>query len=168
MADYEFFKTDYRFYGKHARMVSEIWALNDYEHTYFKRLIDVYIAAAVLGFRLDRTAEVDYSPVEPKSIFMQQMVGAKEELDFIMQMMLMLEDAGKISNEQCIRKAFKGAETKEEFEQYNAMFDAYVLGGVEELYERLILQKEETDMIYADDKTAELMMLFDRFAGKKL
>jgi len=42
-----------------------------------------------------------------------------------------------------------------------------MLGGVEELYERLVLQKEEIDTDYSDDKTANLMMLFERFAPKK-
>lgn len=167
MANYEFFKESYKFLGRHARMVSELWSLNDYEHTYFKRLIDVYIVASILGFRIDRKAEKDYSPVEPKTIFMEQMINAKEELDFILQMMLLLEPAGKKTHEECIRRAFKGAETEEEFRRYNEMFESYMLGGVEELYERLIVQKEEVDTEYSDDKTANLMMLFERFAPKE-
>ena len=35
MAEYEFFRREYKFQGKHARMVSEMWTVNDYEHTYF-------------------------------------------------------------------------------------------------------------------------------------
>ena len=59
MENYKFFNDPYKFSGKHARMVSELWSLNDYEHSYFKRLIDIYIVAAFLGFRIDRKAKRD-------------------------------------------------------------------------------------------------------------
>ena len=91
MADFEFFKKQFEFVGKHARMVSELCVSNDYEHTYFKRYIDVYIFAAIIGIRIDRKASRDYSPVETKSILPEQMINAKEDLDFIMQMMVMLD-----------------------------------------------------------------------------
>lgn len=162
MADYEFFKKAYDFRGKHARMVSELWEKNNYEHTYFKRLLDVYIMGAVLGIRLDRKAEPDYAPVEERTIYLEQMLGAKDELDFIMQMMLMLDDTGNKSADECIRCAFKGAESKEEFERYNKMFESYMLGGVEELYERLVLEGGENSGV-GDDKTKDMMELFERF-----
>lgn len=168
MAEFEFFRKEYKFQGKHARMVSEMWALNDYEHTYFKRLLDLYIVAAVIGFRIDRKAERDDAPVEERKIFGEQMSGAKEELDFIMQMMIMLESAAEEDHEQCIKRAFRGVETKEEFDHYNKMFESYMLGGVEELYERLVIQQSEVGAEYADDRTERLMALFERFAPEKL
>jgi len=163
MATYEFFKREFEFRGKHARMAGELWVQNDYEHTYFRRLIDVYIIAAVVGFRVDRRAEADYSPIEPKSIFPEQMIGAKEDLDFIMQMIMMLDNADELSPEESVKKAFRGVETKEEFEYYRDLFNSYVRGGVEELYERLIIRKSEVDEEFYDEKTANLMMLLERF-----
>lgn len=166
MANFEFFKKEFEFKGKNARMASELWQSNDYEHTYFKRLIDLYIMSAVIGFRVDRKVEEDYSPIELKSIFPEQMINAKEDLDFIMQMMIMLDQGGKLSNEECVKLAFKGAETKEEFERYQDMFNSYVRGGVEELHERLIVRKSDTDDDYSDNKTANLMELLQRFGAK--
>lgn len=165
MAEYEFFKKEYKFQGKHARMAGELWSQNDYEHSYFKRLLDLYIMAAVVGIRVDRKAEPDNSPVETKSIFGEQMSGAKEELDFIMQMMLMLEPVDGKTHEECIKRAFRGVETKEEFDRYNRLFERYVLGGVEELYERLVVRRPEVDDKYQDEKTASLMALFERFSS---
>lgn len=164
MADYEFFKKEFQFYGKHARMAGELWVSNDYEHTYFKRLIDLYIVAAVVGFRVDRKAETDYSPVDPKSIFAEQMLHAKEDLDFIMQMMIMLDNKGSMTEEEAVKKAFRGAATKEEFDYYQEMFNSYVRGGVEELYERLVIRKAEPEDGFYDNKTANLMMVMERFA----
>ena len=62
MADFEFFKKEFEFKGKHAKMAQELWVRDDTERTYFKRLIDLYVAAAIVGFRVDRKAEEDYFP----------------------------------------------------------------------------------------------------------
>lgn len=167
MASCEFFKSEYKFRGKHAKMVSELWYLSDYEHTYFKRLVDIIPLAAIIGFRMNRKAVEDYAPVETKTVFLQQMLNAKEDLDFIMQMMIMLECAEGLSQEQAVKKAFRGAGTKEEFEQYQEMFDSYVRGGVEELYERLIIRKADSDDRFYENKTANLMVLLERFVPDK-
>lgn len=166
MASFEFFKTDYRIYGKHARMAGELCLLNDYEHTYFKRLVDIIPAAAVIGFRLNRKAEPDYSPIETKTVFLQQMLGAKEELDFLLQTMIMLESAERMNAEEAVHAAFRGAQTKEEFDRYQGMFDAYVRGGIEQLYECLVIRRADSDDAFYENKTANLMALFARFAPK--
>lgn len=166
MEHYEFFKKEFEFRGKHAKMAGELWVANDYEHTYFKRLIDLYILAAVIGFRMDRRAEEDYSPFEPRSIFPEQMIKAKEDLQFIMQIMEMLEEGGNLSKEEKVKKAFSDAESKEKFEQLRNRFNSYVRGGVEELYERLIIRKSEPGEPYYQDKTANMMELVERFAPK--
>jgi hypothetical protein len=159
---FEFFKKEFQFVGKHAKMVEELWVSNDYGHTYFKRLMDLYIVAAVIGFRVDRKAEEDYSQINPKSIFAEQMLKAKPDLDYIMQMMIMLEHKEHTSNEEAVKIAFRGASSKAEYDYYQNMFNSYVRGGVEELYERLIIKSDDADTFY-DDKTARLMGVLERF-----
>lgn len=167
MADFEFFKKQFEFRGKHSRMVSELCVANDYEHTYFKRVIDVYIFAAIIGIRIDRKASEDYSPVETKSIFPEQMINAKEDLDFIMQMMVMLDPASGATDEDRVCEAFRGAQTKEEYDRLMGNFNDYVRGGVEELYERLVVRKPDSEDRFYDEKTANLMALYDRFVPKE-
>lgn len=157
MASYEFFKKEIKIRGKHARMAGELWRSNDYEHTYMKRLIDLYLLAAVVGFRVNRKAAEEYSPIEPKTIFLEQVLAAKEDLDFILQMMIMLDNKNKLDNDECVKNAFRGATTKEEFEEWQNMFDSYVRGGIEELYERLVIQQPDVENRYYDHKTANLM-----------
>ena len=133
MGNYEFFKKEFEFHGKHARMAGELWVKSDYEHTYFRRLIDLYMVAAVVGFRVDRKAKEDFSPFGTKSILAEQIINAKEELDFIMQMMIMLDAKESMTAEEAVKKAFRGAETEEEFQTYQSMFHDYVRGGGEGL-----------------------------------
>lgn len=160
---YEFFKKEFEFKGKHADMVSELWRANDYEHTYFKRLIDIYILAPIIGFRLNRKAETDYSTTSTRSIFSEQMNKEKETLDFIMQMILLLEDGAQHSCETSVERAFKGVDSQEKYDEYFKMFHDYVRGGVEELYERLVIRKPEMDEELYDEKTANIYALIERF-----
>ena len=122
MATYEFFKKQFEFKGKHAKMVQEMWVQNDVNKSYFKRLIDLYTFAPIIGFKMGRKAKEDSSPFEPKSIFAEQMIRQKEDLDFILQMILMLEYEDSLSEEECIKIAFRGAESEEEFKKYNDLF----------------------------------------------
>lgn len=168
MADFEFFKKQFEFKGKHSRMVSELCVANDFENTFFRRVIDVYVFAAIIGIRLDRKASEDYSPVETKSIFPEQMINAKEDLDFIMQMMIMLDSCSGTTAEDRVREAFRGAQTKEEYDRLMGIFNDYVRGGVEELYERLVVRKPDSDDGYYDERTANLMALYDRLVPRNI
>lgn len=159
MATYEFFKKQFEFRGKHARMVQEMWIQNDIQNSYFRRLIDLYTLAPIIGFKMGRKAQVDSSPFEAKSIFAEQMIGQKEELDFIMQMILMLEYEDTLSEEECIKIAFRGAETEEEFRKYDELFKQYVLGGVEVLYEKLVIPKLDVDSEYKEEKVENIMKM---------
>ena len=67
-----------------------------------------------------------------------------------------------------MKKAFQGAQTKEEFEQYKKMFNDYVRGGVEELYEQLIIRKADPDDRFHDNRTANLMALMTRYGAGKM
>ena len=83
-------------------------------------------------------------------------------------MMIMLNYRGTLTDEECVKKAFQGAQTKEEFEQYKKMFNDYVRGGVEELYEQLIIRKADPDDKFRDNRTANLMALMERYGAGKM
>lgn len=165
--NYEFFKKEFQFQGKHAKMVEELWNKDNYSKTFFRRLIDLYILASIIGFRMNRKEVVDTSGNEVKSIFPEQLLREKETLDFIMQMIIMLEASEKESPADCIYKAFRGAETKEDYDCLYKLFNDYVRGGVEELYERLVVRRPELDNIYRDVKTANIMAVVERFSSKR-
>ena len=63
-------------------------------------------------------------------------------------------------------KAFRGPQSREEYVAWNNMFHDYVRGGVEELYECLVVRMPEPDEDYRDEKTANLMNLLERMRDK--
>ena len=154
--NYEFFKKEFEFTGKHARMASELWIRDDLQNSFFRRLIDLYILAAVVGCRTERKAPADTSSFEPKSVFPEQMIKEKDKLDYIMQMMLLTEYADTKTPKECVKIAFRGAETKEQYDSYYAMFNDYVRGGVEVLYQALIVRKPEPEEDFSDVKAANI------------
>lgn len=159
----EFFKREFQFTGKHARMAGELWIMNDSKNSYFRRLIDLYILAPIIGFRLNRKAEADNSDADVKSVFPEQILKERDKLEFIMQMILMLEYTDTQDYKSCVNLAFREPETVEEFQKYNKLFHDYVRGGVEELYERLIIRKPELDEEYKEEHSANMVALLERF-----
>ena len=65
-----------------------------------------------------------------------------------------------------MREAFRGAQSKEEYDRLSDNFNDYVRGGVEELYERLILRTPDSEDGFYDKRTANLMALYERFEPK--
>ena len=51
---------------------------------------------------------------------------------------------------------------------YKKMFNDYVRGGVEELYEQLIIRKADPDDRFHDNRTANLMALMTRYGAGKM
>ena len=100
---------------------------------------------------------------ELERFFLQQVLSAKDDLDFIMQMMYMLDKKDELGNDEAVKQAFRGPQTREEFLQWKELFNDYVRGGIEELYERLVIRKSDPDDAYYDNKTANLMNLIQRF-----
>ena len=45
----EYFRETIVITGKHARYVDELWSQNDIHNSYFKRLIDLYLIAPIIG-----------------------------------------------------------------------------------------------------------------------
>lgn len=49
---FEYFKVDEMFFvGKHRDYVDQLWTLNKIQESYFKRLVDLYAIAAIIGLR---------------------------------------------------------------------------------------------------------------------
>ena len=160
---YEFFKKEFEFTGKHARMAGELWVKDDIEHSYFKRLIDIYILAPIIGCRIERKAPADNSTYEPKRVFPEQISKEKEKLDFIMQMILMTEYSESMTADKCVNLALRGAENEEQFLLYQNLFNDYVRGGVEELYERLVIKNPDPEEDIQDEKAFNIKEFMQRY-----
>lgn len=132
------FRKQYRFTGTHAKMVNELTANFDslsksslFEHNY-----DVYINAPIIGFLYNRKGVKNSNGEVPdQNIFPEQMINNSEQLKYLLRLILLLDSDYEKNEEKRLDKAFRDL-GKDENDLL--LFDSYVLGGVEVLYEKLI------------------------------
>ncbi|MGE5661627.1 MAG: hypothetical protein ACM3X1_05210 [Ignavibacteriales bacterium] len=135
------FEKQYRFYGSHAEKVSALTAIfdEDSKAKLFDRNLDVYINAPLIGFLYNKQSQRDRSDsannIAPQNIFPEQMMNASDKLKYIFRLILILDTKYEPNEENRLDKAFRKFGTDE---KDIALFDSYVLGGVDILYEKLI------------------------------
>ena len=136
------FNGEYRFKGRHAERVVRLCSTFDNVSNaiLFKRFLDVYINAPLVGFLYGRRADPDYTKngagqVEDRKVFAAQVINSSKDLQFNFWLIMLLDSDYEPDEEKRIDKAFKkmGQDPKDE-----ERFDSYVRGGVDVLYEKLM------------------------------
>ena len=74
-------------------------------------------------------------------------------------MVLIMDDSRKLTFEQKLESAFMIPEDKETYEENMELFNSYARGGIEYLYEQLVLRKPDVDEIYSDFRVANMVAL---------
>lgn len=158
---YEYFKVDEVFFkGKHRDYIDQLWKLNQIQNSYFARLVDLYSVAAILGLKLKRRSKEEKDDTGIKrTIQMQQLANTYQTLSTIMKMVLIMDDSRKLTFEQKLESAFMIPEDKETYEENMELFNSYARGGIEYLYEQLVLRKPDIDEIYSDFRVANMVAL---------
>ena len=132
------FEKQYRFTGSHAERVSALTSVFDdaAKAKLFERNLDVYMNAPLIGFLFKRKGNKNSDgAVADQNIFPEQLINNSEQLKYIFRLILILDTQHEPNEEARLDKAFRRFGADEADLQ---LFDSYVLGGVEVLYEKLI------------------------------
>ena len=133
------FTSDILLKGKHATYANFLYnSLDQNEESknvagVFDTLYDVYSTAAVIGLYFGLKADEDKEGKYLKRIFAEKVIKEKINLEFIYRLVMLIDNSVN-TNEEKIARAFKDPDTKENME----LFNSYVRGGVEWLYEQFI------------------------------
>lgn len=162
------FKRDYTFYGKHARYVTELTSvLKGLDKTcIFERNLDVFMYSSIIGIIYGRQGVIDKSPesnekVEIRKIAGAQMITILTELEYIYELIMLNHGKDKDDIETRVDRAFRYTKNEELKNEGEKIFNSYVLGGVEVLYEKIF--KEDTD---TDDILVNLYDFVEEFNSK--
>ena len=143
------FENDYVFKGKHANMVTRLTSEIDSKTKFklFDRNVDVLIIAPIVGFLYGRTARRDESVQTDnvKKINYQQMSNESDNLKFNYQLIMLLHDKDKIAIEQRLNRAFRYTKDSPEIEECYKIYEQYILGGIEVLDEKLLVDATKVD-----------------------
>lgn len=131
------FNSDIYIRGKHAswlKFLSEKTEKNDKSEKVagvFKRDIDVYLTAAMIGLNYGLRKESDNGADKAK-IHVDTVLKEQDNLMFAFRMAMLIDNSTHLNADQKIEKAFKNPDTPENME----LFNSYVRGGIEWLYEQ--------------------------------
>lgn len=131
------FDKEYSFRGKHCDYVVKLTA--DYDknrHKLFSTNYDVYAIAPIIGFLYRRKAELDKSG-ESTKIFPDKLMKEQQNLLFNYRLIMLLDTKNEIDINERINKAFRYCGT-EKAAGDEELYESYVRGGVEVLFEKLI------------------------------
>ena len=158
---YEYFKVDEMFFvGKHRDFVDKLWTLNKIQESYFKRLVDLYAVAAIVGLKAKRKSpeERDDSDIK-RTVQMKQLNENYQILLPIMRMILIMDDSRGMSFEERLESAFAIPDNYDTYKANMELFNSYARGGVEYLYEKLVLRAPDVDEDYTDYRSANIVAL---------
>lgn len=152
------FENDYALTGKHATYVK--YLVNDAK--LYKRYIDVYMNGAVFGLLHNRTAPVDKDSSDRARIYADAFANCRMECVFLYRLVMLLEKSSELESPERIDRAFRddaNEDDPEKLKQNLELFNSYVRGGIEEIYEEFIDGHGTTPEEYLD-RAMEVMEQF--------
>lgn len=130
------FERDFTLVGKHATYMK--YLVNDAK--LYKRNIDVYMNAAVFGLLYSRTADKDPMHDDtdiPASVFQRE----RKNCVLLYRLVMLLDEMSGLTPEERVDRAFRDDAddaVPEKLEANMELFNAYVRGGIEVMYEQFI------------------------------
>lgn len=138
------FDKEYAFRGKHCEYVIKLTAEFDSEHhKLFATNYDVYAIAAIIGFMYQRKSELDKGGDATK-IFVDKLIKENQNLVFNYRLIMLLDKNNEPDLNERINKAFRYYNTEKAVND-EILYESYVRGGVEVLYEKLIQQAKTAE-----------------------
>lgn len=158
---YEYFQVDEMFFvGKHRDYVDKLWTQNKIQESYFKRLVDLYAIAAIVGFKTNRkSAEQKDESDNKRTVQLKQLNENYQTLLPIMRMILILDNSRGLTFEEKLENAFTIPDNIETYKSNMELFNSYARGGIEYLYEQLVLRAPDIDDDYTDFRIANIVAL---------
>ena len=155
-----YFQDDVLFTGKHSRYIDELWEQNQIQHSFIKTLYELYALSAIIGLRLKMPKPADNSDGK-RTIQTKQLIAYTHVLNIVMTLVLLLDNTNDINDEQKIDRAFRGPNNKEEFDNNVELFNSYARGGIEYLYNKLVLRTLDIEDEYTDVRIGNIIALIE-------
>lgn len=141
------FESDFTINGKHATYLKFLAQKNasapldsgKSTAQLFERYIDVYMNAVIFGLIYSRTAPNDSSSEDRARIYADAFNKERENCIFLYRLVMLLDKTQNLSPEERVERAFRydsQPEKEKEFKKNMELFNDYVRGGIELLYER--------------------------------
>lgn len=106
----------------------------------FDRNIDLYMIAALVGLKNNAKGKVDNTKnesggEETATIQLQQMENNRADLEYIYRTIMLLDNSEVLTEKERIARAFRFDNDDSKFLDNMKIFNSYVLGGIEIIYD---------------------------------
>lgn len=141
------FENDYTITGKHATYLKFLAVKNAKDDQdsatssarLFERYIDVYMNAAVWGLLYSRTAKRDTASDDRARVYADAFANERDNCVFLYRMVMLLDKSVELTPEERVDRAFRydtQPEKADAFKENMELFNDYVRGGIELMYEQ--------------------------------
>ena len=120
----------------------------------FERMIDVYMTAAIVGVNYGLKREDENTTPDTVKIFADAVNREQDNLEAIFRIVMLVDNTTGLNPDEKINRAFKNPDTPENLK----LFNSYVRGGIEWLYEQFT-----TSATTRDEYIAKIYEIVDNF-----
>ena len=149
-------------YATYLKYLSQKTEKNDHKEKVagvLERHIDVYMTAAVVGLTYGLRNEEDSGNPETVKMHADAVINEQENLISIFRMVMLVDNSENLTADEKINRAFKEPDTPENMK----LFNSYVRGGLEWLYEQFT-----SGATTRDEYLAKIYEIVDNFANENL
>lgn len=164
----DFFSSEYQFTGKHGEYVKQLTDTLVEKGTYEKEIKifafnhKIYTVAPMIGYLYKRKAAREVSDHGPK-ISEGQVIRYADRAQEVMKLILLLDNEYEPNEQKRIDKAFRYfCEDENDFK----LFEDYMRGGIEVLYENII--SDETDPFKITENLIDFMAEFQEMFNDRV
>ncbi|MDD4508180.1 MAG: hypothetical protein PHN26_04505 [Eubacteriaceae bacterium] len=158
------YNTDIVIYGQHAKYMKELTAplSADIKKGFFNRNVDVFLCAPIIGFLFNRrvTNQTKNREINTK-VFADTVIKEQDRLLHNYRLLALLYDKKNTCLEERQARAFRYDNNPEKRKYFDEIFESYVYGGIEVLYENLL--SEGTTL---NDRINNLYSFINAFNGR--
>ena len=149
--------------GRHATRMKALASKFDDNLTngLFVRNLDVYLTAPIVGKIYGRKAEVDTTDGDTTTIHTEQMNREMDNLLSNFRLLTILENKDVVDLDERISNAFRYDRDDQKRQPIDESFEAYLLGGIDVLYEKLVESSHSTE-----DYVKNLFDFYDDFRAQ--
>lgn len=133
------FEHDYTITGIHATYLKYLAKDKENNPYIFERYIDVYMNAVIFGLLYGRTSKKDTESKDRARIYADAFATERENCTFLYRLVMILDKTISILPEERVDRAFRYDSDEKSIDKFNEnmeLFNSYVLGGIEVLYEK--------------------------------
>lgn len=134
------FENDYTIYGTHATKLKCMAKGGNNAPYIYDRYIDVLLNAAVFGIYYNRRANRDTTSSDRARVYSDAIQRERQKCILVYRLIMLLDQSVAISAEEKIDRAFRydTLEDKSQYMENMKLFDSYVLGGIDVMYDLLV------------------------------